>query len=308
VSGFSQTYTASATAGELLSYSFDTVNNTYSYTITQSAYGLSGRTGSGTLTANADGSYTASESPGSKIYALQNGLLIGRIRIDLGNGLQNVPILGVSNPLTTATEVAGIYNYISFQCRTTSFANWRNCITTYGSISVAVATASTVTYKTCDKANIAAGIAGCLDTTEGTGTHVGGGLWEFLQTGSTSKNYTVANLAPNGQKVGFVDFNDSGGPYGVGQLVISQQAAATAADIAGQYFYKSTAWSTGLTTIFSNLTTADGLTITLNDPWIGMHKTSAAGGQAYGVIWAGVYAYRNPGEFGGYFELGIRKQ
>jgi len=251
VSGFSQTYTASATAGELLSYSFDTVNNTYSYTITQSAYGLSGRTGSGTLTANADGSYTASESPGSKIYALQNGLLIGRIRIDLGNGLQNVPILGVSDPLTTATEVAGIYNLISFQCREKSFANWNtNCRTFYGSISVTAATENTLTYQSCDRANITQGTSECVGITEGTGTHVGGGLWEFLQTGSTSKNYFVATLARNGQKVGFVDFNDSGGQYGVGQMVMSQQAAATAADIAGQYFYKSTAGSTGLTTIF----------------------------------------------------------
>jgi|GEM_PF-1099814 len=61
------------------------------------------------------------------------------------------------------------------------------------------------------------------------------GRWvrEFSRTGSTSRNYTVANLAPNGQKVGFVDFNDSGGKYGVGQMVMSQQAAATAAYIDG---------------------------------------------------------------------------
>jgi len=40
-----------------------------------------------------------------------------------------------------------------------------------------------------------------------------------------------------------------------------------------------------------------------------MDKTSAAGGQGYGIMaGTGVYAYRNPGEFWGYFELGIRKQ
>jgi hypothetical protein len=130
-----------------------------------------------------------------------------------------------------------------------------------------------------------------------------------MRNGSTNKNYLVANLASNGQKVGFVDFNDVGGSYGVGHAVMSEQVAVTLSDVAGQYFYKSTAGTTGLTTISSSLTTGDGLTIALNDPWIGMGKTSAAGGQGYGIMaGTGVYAYRNPATFRGYFELGMRKQ
>ena len=54
-SGFSQTFTSSASIGELVSFSIDTTNNTYSYTITQSSFGLTGTTGSGTLIANSDG-------------------------------------------------------------------------------------------------------------------------------------------------------------------------------------------------------------------------------------------------------------
>lgn len=38
-SGFSQTYTASAAQGELISYKVDTSNLTYSYTVIKSQYG-----------------------------------------------------------------------------------------------------------------------------------------------------------------------------------------------------------------------------------------------------------------------------
>jgi hypothetical protein len=77
--GVSGTYTVSAAAGEVLSYTVDTSALTYSYTITHSAYGLEGKTGSGTLTKNSDGSYSPSESPTSKVYALPNGLLMGAV-------------------------------------------------------------------------------------------------------------------------------------------------------------------------------------------------------------------------------------
>src|SRR5262245_16621059 len=42
-------YTSVAMAGELVTYSVDTVALTYSYTITESQFGLEGKTGSGTL-------------------------------------------------------------------------------------------------------------------------------------------------------------------------------------------------------------------------------------------------------------------
>lgn len=47
-SGFVQQYTASATAGEVLTYTIDTNALTYSYKIVYSAYGLTNTTGSGT--------------------------------------------------------------------------------------------------------------------------------------------------------------------------------------------------------------------------------------------------------------------
>jgi hypothetical protein len=50
------TFTSVAMAGELLDYTIDTTNLTYSYTTTESQFGLNGKTGSGTLVRSADGS------------------------------------------------------------------------------------------------------------------------------------------------------------------------------------------------------------------------------------------------------------
>lgn len=48
--GFAQTYTTSAGAGEVLQFSVDTANLTYSYTVIQTSYGVTlGQTGTGTL-------------------------------------------------------------------------------------------------------------------------------------------------------------------------------------------------------------------------------------------------------------------
>ncbi|MDH5331045.1 MAG: hypothetical protein OEW27_13950, partial [Aquincola sp.] len=43
------TYSSVAMAGELIDYTIDTTALTYSYTITESQFGLTGTTGSGTL-------------------------------------------------------------------------------------------------------------------------------------------------------------------------------------------------------------------------------------------------------------------
>src|ERR1043166_3401294 len=66
-------YTSVAMAGELLTYSIDPVALTYSYTITESQFGLTGKTGSGTLVRNFDGSYSPSGVPNARLVILPNG-------------------------------------------------------------------------------------------------------------------------------------------------------------------------------------------------------------------------------------------
>jgi hypothetical protein len=306
-SGFSQTYVASATAGEVLRYTFNSQANTYSYVITHSAYGLTNSTGTGTLTKNADGSYSPSESPSSKIYAAQNGLLVGRVRLALNGVNRDVPILGVSNPATSGADVAGTYNFISLQCAGKNFGVYTGCLTAYGSILVTATGANSANYTACESANITNGVGACVTSSVGTLTHAGGGIWELLRTGSANKSYLVAFKAPNNQKVGFVDFNDSAG-YGYGQAVVSEQVSPSVSDIAGDYVAQTTLGLAASFSINSNATTSTGLTITKDSPWVGMVKTNSSGGKGVGIAaGTGVYAYRDPQVSAAYFEIGMRK-
>ena len=100
-SGFSQTYTASAAQGELITYSVDTTKLTYSYTVIKSQYGCEVptsdcHTGSGTLTQNSDKSFSISGTSGSRFYALQSGLLVGTIKL---GSMPATPIIGIPNPV-----------------------------------------------------------------------------------------------------------------------------------------------------------------------------------------------------------------
>lgn len=124
-----KTYVASATAGEVLSYTVDTLARTYSYEIIHSAYGLTGQRGNGTLTANSDGTYSPSESPSSKVLPLNNGLLLGAVSLNMNGNTRSVPILGMSDPATAASDIAGTYNYITVQCGTPSNGVYNLCQT-----------------------------------------------------------------------------------------------------------------------------------------------------------------------------------
>ena len=72
-------FTAVAMAGEVLTYSLDATNLTYSYTITDSQFGLAGKTGSGTLVKNSDGTYSPAGISNAKVIVLPNGLLLAWI-------------------------------------------------------------------------------------------------------------------------------------------------------------------------------------------------------------------------------------
>jgi hypothetical protein len=309
-SGFSQTYTASAAAGEVLSYTVDTTNLKYSYTITQSSYGCevataACHTGSGTLTKNTDGSYTPSGSPSSKIHALQNGLVVGSILMNLNGTNVTVPIIGVSNPITTTSEIAGTYNFMSLQCNGTSYAF---CNTSQGTTTVN----ASGNYTTCVDDDLSNPNPNCTNTTVGLITPLGGGVWKFQSSNpaiSANTNYFLAFKAPNGQKVALVDFNDPV-VYGYGQAIMSTQAATTASGNSGNYVYSSNRGTSGLVTVNPNSTTSNGQAITQNAPWNGIATiTGGSYGTGYGLLAGnGVYVYRNPTIPGtpSYMEIGLK--
>ena len=311
--GFSQTYTASAAAGELLTYSIDTSALTYTYTITKSSYrcdvvSAPCHAGTGTLIRNGDGTFSPSNSTGSKIFALQNGLLVGSVRVLLNGTTQTIPIIGVANPITTTTALAGAYNFISLQCSGRTYGAFTGCSTSWGTVSVA----SNGTYTTCASADISAPSHSCASTTSGTLTSLGGCVWQFQSTSpilGASSNYLLAFTAPNGQNVAVIDFNDSS-VYGYGQSIMSSEVATTTGALVGNYAWSNDYGQSGVVTLNANSTTSAGLTITQNSPWNGIATVSGGSvGPGYGIIAGnGVYVYRNPNISTPYFELGMRMQ
>lgn len=303
-SGFQQTYIASASIGEVLSYTLNTQNLTYQYTITDSAYGLTGQTGSGVLTANADGSYSPSESMSSKIYGVKDGLFMGVISKNFGSGAVTVPVFGISNPITTIAELAGVYNLISSLCAAKS-AGTAYCPTDYGTIKINL----DGSYVTCVRANISTTPA-CA-TTQGTVSHLGSGIWSAVRNGSINQNKVSAYKASDGQKAAFMDFNDPGG-YGFGQGALAQQAGLSNAALKS---LRQGVWAqnsnrgTGYTATISgdSFSLSDGRAGVVtgdNSPWDGFVAVPNGVGM---FVSSGMYVYGEAGTLQpNYYAIGLK--
>ena len=313
-SGFSQTFTSSASIGELVSFSIDTSNNTYSFTITQSSFGLTGTTGSGTLIANSDGSYSPSTQTYSKIYAVKNGLLIGSINLTISGTLVNVPIYGTSSPITSISSLAGTYNYISSSCANNTSGSGCGS-TSYGTIKVD----ALGNYTQCTTTNITSTPA-CSDTT-GTLTYLGSGVWNYQRTGSSNTNYFLGFNSSNGQNVLIIDLNDSGG-YGYGQAVASTQSALdTSGTNDGTWFLQTNQSQSAVTTVSGNAYStvnyySDGRTsntdtgiITADTPWTGMFTNTGTTGTGIGIL-SGTGLFVSKSSLAGYesyYFFGLKK-
>jgi hypothetical protein len=206
---------------------------TYEYKVIKSQYGCDLPTSDchsdrGTLTQNSDGTFTPSGSKDSKIFALQNGLLVGTVKL---GSMPATPLIGIPNPIDSADKLAGTYNYNSVQCPTKSNGLMTGCTGRHGSFSVAAVNPTTISYSICVSANIENPARVCSSTSTGTGTlDPVYKKWKFTRTGSTQENYLVAFTAKNNQKVAFIDFNDPGG-YGYGQAAVSEKKVMTPADL-----------------------------------------------------------------------------
>ena len=293
------TYSSVAMAGELVDYTIDTTNLTYSYTITESQFGLNGKTGSGTLVRNGDGSYTPSGVPNARIVVLPNGLLLGAVRERFGASVVTVPIVGLSAPVTSLGAIAGDYNYIHRNCRLAV------CGADHGTFQIA---SSTGTWTSCAGGNVAAGA--CTGASaSGTLEPLGNGRWRVMD-GSTNIG-TALGFASAGQNVILLDLKDTRpGGFGVGMLVGGQQVTMTTAQTDGTWIAGT---STGHWAVFTasgstiTLNLFDGLavnvatTLTANSPWAGM-ATTANGGVGF-LAGAGVYVLKTAS---GDAELGIK--
>jgi hypothetical protein len=298
------TYTSVAMAGELLTYTVDPVALTYSYTITESQFNLNGRTGSGTLVRNADGSFSPSGIPNARIVILPNGLLLGAVRERFGSAVITVPIIGMSNPVSTISTLAATYNYMHRACVGAAV-----CATDTTATGTFVINTNS-TWSSCPSANLGAG-ACPANGRNGTLVSVGNGLWQVME--GTVNVGTAIGFNSAGQNVLLIDLKDGrAGGLGIGMVVGSQQTTLNTAQTDGTWIVGS---SNGNWAVFNasgttiTVTSIDGIptpnaqpiTISTNTPWQGM-ATTPTGGVGF-LAGNGVYVLETAN---GYAELGVK--
>ncbi len=339
----SMTSVASASAGEVISLTYDLTALTFSWTTLKSSYldlassPTSAYSGSGTL---------AKENPTSARYVMtdtttatvmgtltpaENGTVIARLALPVLNTnpvtlggqtvtrfgsagpLQSkitVPVLGVRNPTTTASDVSGTYNFISISCSAKSngfpfqTANvngsaagvlWNStayvghtanvfsdglCKTNYGTVKIIKGpNEQTASIEYCNKQNMTN--AACTSSGHGTGTATydpAKKVWLFLIDGSSVEHAAVTfKSASNDQKVGWIDTN--GGALGYGQMVMAEQTIPTLSDLNGVYFGENASFTTNSHTICGSgsSVTMDGVAaFTMNSPWQGFGSMDAS--------------------------------
>jgi hypothetical protein len=297
-SGTATQYTSVAMAGELLTYTIDPVALTYSYTITESQFGLTGKTGSGTLVKNADGSYTPSGIPNARIVVLPNGLLLGAVRERFGTAVITVPIIGLSDPVGNVASLAGTYNYMHRGCLSAV------CATDTGTFAIAAGS----TWSSCPSGNLAAG-ACPGGGRSGTLVSLGNGLFQVME--GTTNVGTAIGFASAGQNVLVIDLKDVRvGGLGIGLVVGSQQATLTPAQTDGTWIAATSAGDWAVFTASGTtitVTNVDGIPVhavgsfTANAPWQGM-ATTDAGAMGF-LAGTGVYVLET---VNGYAELGVK--
>ncbi len=235
------TYVAGVSGGDLLTYTLDTSALTYSYEIVESEFGLTGQTGSGTLTQNADGTYSPSGEPAT-LVVLPNTLIVGMVQLPVGAGNTDMLFAGVPQITTdyTPSGVAGTYNYITYECDEplSGGACTAGYQVFYGTFQVDAGG----TWQSCDRGDLTDPVSNpCSGTPlSGTWSDQGNGILA-ASVGGTVMASAMLLPSASGGKVLIVDLKDrpaaSAGP---GILVGVRQVSLSGMDISGTYRYVST--------------------------------------------------------------------
>ena len=297
-------FTAAAMAGELLDYSLDTANLTYSYTVTKSQYGLSSTPRTGTLRNNGDGTYTPSGVNNGLVVTLPNGLMLTTIRESINSTLKDIPVMGMSSPVTTLSNMT--FNFIQRACVNIGFSFY-SCDSAYGTFRT---TASGAWYS-CAAGNLAAGACTTGYYYYGTLKSLGGGKWQVLDSTNTTIGTAIVLLS-GAQQVVFLDLEDARvGGFGIGLLIGSTQETGTTTQANGTWAssssngdsYQFAVSGTQYTCQYRNGVYCGTNTYPLyfNSPWTGF-VTNSFGGTGL-LAGTGMYAYQ---ESGGYVEIGIK--
>ena len=286
VASTSKTYNAAASEGELLEYTLDETNLTYSYKVTSSAVGINNDTHTGTLVLNADGTYTPSSASNTRIIVLPNKLVVGATKLNINGADKHTVIVGV--PTTTNvqfSDIAGTYNYVSLQCLTSACNNSTgDPESAYGTFNIS----TSGNWVECTRSNYTAAPSSCAGRDSGTLNSLGNGRFQIL-SGSTDMGTGMFYHSSSGQKVMIVDLKNYLGSYGRGMIYgVPQTSLTFGASTNGKYYFNSTELTSGNYTGWINVSgssaaVSDGsgpLSLTANAPWTGMMDTV----EGYGML------------------------
>jgi hypothetical protein len=300
-------YNAAASEGELMEYSLDETNLTYSYKITSSAVGLDSSTRTGTLTKNADGTYTPSTAPSAKVLILPNKLAIAATKLTINGVDRYTLIAGI--PTTTNvqfSDIAGTYNYVSLQCLTTACNNSTgDPESAYGTFNIS----TSGSWVECTRSNYTASPSGCAGRDSGTLNSLGNGKFQII-SGSTDMGTGMFYHSPTGQKIMVIDLKNYLGSYGRGLIFgVPQVTANLGGSLDGKYHWNTTLGTSGwVSAAGATYTLSNGYTgsLTPNSPWLGMVETNGG----YGMIAdEGVYMWTSKyAAYDTYLEIGTKEQ
>jgi len=268
------TYNSAASEGELLEYTLDIDNLSYTYKITESQLGLSNDLKTGTLTKNADGTYTPSTAPDARVILLPNKMLVGATTVEVNGVEKSTLIAGVPKATQTVSfsDIAQTYNYAGLQCQDSPTCTTWNAV--YGTFNVQ----NDGSWTECTSSNYTDSIStpsACTGKDIGTVNALENGKFQILASDGKDLGTAMYYYSPTGHKIMVVDLKDTSYTgYGRGMLVgVPQIKITDLSNGTGTWHWNSTkpAYGSFVADGVSNqFTNSEGtFTLITNSPWDG---------------------------------------
>jgi hypothetical protein len=276
------TYNSAASEGELLEYTLDIDNLSYTYKITESQLGLSNDLKTGTLTKNADGTYTPSTAPDARVILLPNKMLVGATTVEVNGVEKSTLIAGVPKATQTVSfsDIAQTYNYAGLQCQDSPTCTTWNAV--YGTFNVQ----NDGSWTECTSSNYTDSIStpsACTGKDIGTVNALENGKFQILASDGKDLGTAMYYYSPTGHKIMVVDLKDTSYTgYGRGMLVgVPQQAIGEPGpEQIGTWHWNSTKPSYGTVQVTGGTSVVDEdgntHTMTFNSPWKGFFEVSGS--------------------------------
>jgi len=262
------TYNAAASAGELLEYTLDVDNLSYTYRITESQLGLTNELKSGTLIKNDDGTYTPSTAPNSRVVILPNKMVVGATTLSVNGSNKVTLIAGVPQVTQTVTfsDISGTYNYIGLQCVDSPTCDTTNAV--YGTFNIQ----NDGSWTECTSSDYTANPTGCANKDTGALNVLEDGKFQIISTGGLDFGTGMYYTQPSGKNIMVIDLKDTNqAGYGRGMLVgVPQNPVIIDGSADGVYHYNTSDGDYGALAVVGNKVVSDSLSIvTDNSPWTG---------------------------------------